>query len=114
MNNPFSFRYREKYGFYSKYLRLLHARFDQQTFTENAEDIKVVIKTALNHFPYEIDISTLLDLKPVQEIAKADKVLHDLFVTAVEGNLADFEKWKQANNAFLTTNSILMGRFLFY
>jgi len=98
-------RYKEKYGFYIKYLRLLHNIFDEKVFKENVEDIKTVLKTALNHFPYEIDISTLLDLKPVQEIAKTDKDLYDLFVIAVEGNLEGFEKWKSSHTTYLATNS---------
>ena len=67
----------------------------------------------MNYFPYEIDISTLLDLKPVQEVAKTDKGLHDLFVTAVEGNLQDFEKWKAANGSYLSTNSKFSARNAF-
>lgn len=108
LNNVSNFlvRYKEKYGFYNKYLRLLNNVFDEQVFKENADEIKVVLKTALNHFPYEIDISTLLDLKPVQGVAKVDKDLYDLFVTAVEGNLESFEKWKQSHSSFLSTNSI--------
>lgn len=115
--SPFSlflFRYREKYSFYSKYLRILDAIADAKANQDNAEDIKTILKTALNHFPYEIDISTFLDLKPVQEIAKIDKDLYDLFVTAVEGNLSSFEQWKQSRPAFLTTNSnwIIEGNVL--
>jgi len=104
--------YKEKYGFYIKYLRLLHNIFDEKVFKENVEDIKTVLKTALNHFPYEIDISTLLDLKPVQEIAKTDKDLYDLFVIAVEGNLEGFEKWKSSHTTYLATNKINEERVL--
>jgi hypothetical protein len=104
--------YKEKYGFYSKYLRLLNNIFDEQVLKENVEDIKTVLKTALNHFPYEIDISTFLDLKPVQEIAKVDKDLYELFVTAVEGNLEGFEKWKQGHASYLATNKINEERVL--
>ena len=68
-------------------------------------DIKVILITALNYFPYEIDISNLLDLAPIQEVAKSDKVLYDLFLTAVEGNLEDFEKWKAQHKTFITDNS---------
>jgi hypothetical protein len=104
--------YKEKYGFYSRYLRLLNNIFDEQVLKENVEDIKTVLKTALNHFSYEIDISTFLDLKPVQEIAKVDKDLYDLFVTAVEGNLEGFEKWKQSHSSYLATNKINEERVL--
>jgi len=103
--SPFLYRYREKYGFFAKYLRVLDAIADTQANQDQAENIKIVLKTALNHFPYEIDISTFLDLKPVQEIAKIDKDLYDLFVVAVEGNLTSFEQWKQSRAAYLTSNS---------
>lgn len=104
--------YREKYGFYSKYLRLLNKNFDAKTFQDNLADIKVILITALNYFPYEIDISNLLDLAPIQEVAKSDKVLYDLFITAVEGNLEDFEKWKAQHKTFITDNKINEERVL--
>ena len=102
------YRYREKYGFYAKYLRVLDTIADPKANQDNAEDIKTILKTALNYFPYEIDISTFLDLKPVQEISKVDKDLYDLFVCAVEGNLANFEQWKQSRATYLSTNSIFL------
>jgi len=104
--------YREKYSFFSKYLRILDTIADPKANQDNAEDIKTILKTALNCFPYEIDISTFLDLKPVQEISKVDKDLYDLFVTAVEGNIASFEQWKQSRAAYLTTNKIDEERVL--
>ncbi len=100
-------RYKEKYGFYSRYLTLFDKIFDEQIFKANAEDIHTILKTSLNHFPYEIDISTLLDLKPVQQVAKSNKDLYDLFVVAVEGNLESFEKWKATHSKFLSDNSIM-------
>jgi len=104
--------YREKYSFFSKYLRILDTIADSKANQDNAEDIKTILKTALNYFPYEIDISTFLDLKPVQEISKIDKDLYDLFVTAVEGNIASFEQWKQSRSSYLTTNKIDEERVL--
>jgi hypothetical protein len=104
--------YREKYQFFSKYLRVLDALADAKANQDQAENLKIILKTALNHFPYEIDISTFLDLKPVQEIAKIDKDLYDLFVVAVEGNLTSFEQWKQSRSAYLTANKIEEERVL--
>jgi len=98
--------YKERHQVYLKFLKALDAKFDQDLFNKNKDDIEKIILTILITFPDNVDFNNLLILKPISNIQTSNKILYDLFEIALNGDYQEFSDWNSKNNAFLTQHKI--------
>jgi len=97
---------KERFDVYFNYLTKLNSNFNKSVFDENKTEIKSILTNILRKFPRNIDFNRFVALKVVGEFQSVDKVLYELLVIAINGDLESYSKWKASNAKFCTEHGI--------